>query len=365
MTTHVRQLGRRKPLENYVRGDWRVVVTPDGRTRYFPRMAVHYNRANDVAPPPPSVDYGAKAGDAIAQVYLNDQLGDCVIASRYHAIGVWTGNATGTPAVGTDAEVSQTYRRACGPGDRGCDMAAVNQYQQATGVPVSGVVHKIAGAAAVDNTNQNLVMVCLDLFGSLNVGMNLPQAWYQSADGSDWGPVTGADAEIVGGHEVQAFGYDSQGVLIATWGGTRRILWPAFLAPTWIDELYTALAPDWTADANLAPNGIDAATLASDLEAVAGGQVPPLPGPTPPTPVPTPTPPAPTPTPPVPVSAFSGTLTFQNGALATATPAASKAVPDRGLSPAQWAALIAVIAGAVAEILGDGTLPTGKPCGCK
>jgi hypothetical protein len=34
--------------------------------------------------------------DSIKRVYGNDRLGDCVIAGKYHAVGVWSGSKTGT-----------------------------------------------------------------------------------------------------------------------------------------------------------------------------------------------------------------------------------------------------------------------------
>jgi hypothetical protein len=272
-----RKLGRILPTAQYDYGRFKAVVGRDGKTRFFPRLKFHYNRGKDKAPPPATVDWTAKAALAISQMYANDQYGDCVIASRYHKIGVWTGNETGTPAVGTDAEVLHTYHSACGAGDNGCQMSVVNEYHQKTGMVLAGVLHKSDGSVALDWTNQNLTMVCLEVFGTADIGMSLPQEWYESADGSDWGLT---NSPIVGGHEVQASGYDSQGVWIDTWGGKRRILWAAFCATDHLDECYTSLAKDWYSNQNIAPNGIDAASLAADLKLVASGQVPPLPGPT-------------------------------------------------------------------------------------
>ena len=45
--------------------------------------------------PPPAVDYSPKALQALRQLYLNDVLGDCVIAEGYHAVGVATGACLG------------------------------------------------------------------------------------------------------------------------------------------------------------------------------------------------------------------------------------------------------------------------------
>ena len=311
-----RALGRRQPQAQFDYGHFKGVVCSGGQLRFFPRLSAHYNAAHDTVPPPAGpLGRAAKAQKAIAEMYRNDVEGDCVIASRLHALGVLSGNESGSPLLATSAECDTNYHAACGPGDNGCDMSVVNDYWQKTGLLVAGGRHKSDGSAAVDHTNRTLVEVAIDVFGTLDVGMNLPNAWYTSADGSDWGPVSGAAAAIVGGHEVQAFDYDSQGVWIATWAGTRRILWAAFTSRTWIDECYTTLVPEWYANGNLAPNGINAVTLKADLALVASGQVPPLPdGPTPvpPTPGPTPVPPPPAPMP----SAFDLTQLPWRGQLA-------------------------------------------------
>ena len=308
-----RKLGRARPKSQYAYGNFLCVVGQDGKKRFFPRLSRHVDTALRKAPPPASVDWSAKAPAVLKRMYLNDQYGDCVIASRYHAIGFMSA-ADGGPALeADDKEVLAAYQSACGRGDNGCDMSAVNQYQQKVGLKVKGTLHKTDGSVSVDNTNQELVKAAIAVFGGLNVGIDLPADWYSSPDGADWGPT---NSRIVGGHEIQAFGYDEKGVWISTWGGKRRILWPAFTSRTWVNELYATLSPDWYGSDKLAPNGIDAATLAADLQAVAGGKVPPLPDPpTPPTP---PTPPQP-PTPPA-GNGFTGVLVYKDGALVQVVP---------------------------------------------
>ena len=307
MSETKRSLGRRKPQAQYEHGHFRAVVGSDGKTRYFPRLGRHYDAAADVTPPPvgPLGRGTPEAMKAIRQMDRNDVEGDCVIASRKHKIGILSANEGGVAVLTTDAECDADYRAACGAGDNGCDMSVVNQYEQRTGMMMSGVRHKADGSVSIDNTNKLLVQVALDVFGTINVGMELPNDWYQSDDGADWGLTT---SRIVGGHEVQAYDYDDQGVWIATWAGTRRILWAAFTSTKWIDECYTSLNPDWYGKGNVAANGIDIATLKADLALVANGQVPPLPGPSPtpppgppPGPSPDPIPPTPVPPPPAPV----------------------------------------------------------------
>lgn len=102
------------------------------------------------AVPPLPIDYYTKAMPSIARMYLNDTYGDCVIASAYHQVGVWTGNESGTPVVGTDNEVQSMYHTICGPGDNGCVIEDVLKYARDRGLPFNGVVHKIDGYVEVD-----------------------------------------------------------------------------------------------------------------------------------------------------------------------------------------------------------------------
>ena len=75
-----------------------------------------------------------------------------------------------------------------------------------------------------------------------------------------------------------------------TWGGLRTITWDAFVSTRYLDEAYAMLSPDWYSSNKLAPCGINADDLKSDLEKIGNGTIPDInPQPTP-TPTPTPTP---------------------------------------------------------------------------
>lgn len=299
------QLGRAKPKKQYDYGRFRAVVGQDGKTRFFARLGKNIDLGKRKTDLPVSVDWSVKAPNVVKRMYLNDQYGDCVMASRAHQVGFQTAADTGTGIECTDNEVYSAYQSACGRGDNGCDMSAVNQYQQSVGLKFNGVVHKTDGSVAIDNTNKDIVMSAIYTFGGINVGMSLPNDWYSSADGSDWG-IT--NSQIVGGHEVQAYGYDDKGVWIATWGGKRRILWAAYLSTQWIDETYTTLSADWYGNDKMSPVGLDATTLKADLALIAGGTIPPLPGPAPGPPNPPQPPAPPVPPNPTPGTGFTGSL---------------------------------------------------------
>jgi hypothetical protein len=262
------------------------------------RLAAYLDPANAPAPPPATLDYVTKALPAVRTMLGNDQYGDCVIAGQMHSVGVRTAAATGTPAVGTTQEAVSQYRAICGPGDQGCVITDVLDYAHAHGITVGGKTYRIDGYVSVDWTNKLEVQYALWLFGTLKLGLNLPRAWLDSED--VWDVPSGAGAGIVGGHDVEAAGYDGRGVTVLTWGGTRLLTWPAFLSTKWLEECYAALAPEWYSKGNVSPSGLDVASLQQDLQKIGGGGLPPIvPGPAPdPTPPPTPPPPAPPPTPP-------------------------------------------------------------------
>lgn len=251
----------------------------------------HYLAFSKATPPPSVVDYSPKAMQSVKRTYLNDRYGDCVIAGKYHQLGIWSGNDTdsGGVVLADDREVLDAYHRICGPGDNGCVITDVLDVFQQKGLTASGKTYKIDGYVAIDNTNKLEVQVALFLFGSLTLGIDLPGAWADAGEGELW-DVTRSG--IVGGHDVCAIGYDDVGVTICTWGGLRKITWAAFMSKQWITECYAELAPLWYNSDKLAPCGVNVSQLQIDLSKLQNGIIPEIdPTPVPPGPVP----PGPTP----------------------------------------------------------------------
>jgi len=144
----------------------------------------------------------------------------------------------------------------------------VLDYMKSHGLIIGGKPHKIDGYVAVDWTNKLEVQVALYVFGSLTIAVNLPGGWESS-------PVWDVtNSGIIGGHDISVAAYNEQGATILTWGGTRLMTWPAFVSKQYIVECYAPLSPDWYGNDNLAPMGIDAATLKADLDKLGGGTIP-------------------------------------------------------------------------------------------
>lgn len=250
---------------------------------------------------PASTNWRAKAGASLSRMYLNDREGDCVIASKAHALGLWSANDSDAAGVvlATDQEIQQQYTGICGPGDNGCVITDVLDVMRSKGFLAGGKLYPLDAYAAVDWTNKDEVRAAIALFGATCIGINLPQAWTSAAV---W-DVT--NTRVVGGHDVAPIDYDDSGVYVASWGRVYRMTWAAFTSRTWVEEFYVMLAPQWYNADGLAPSGLDVATLRADLDKLSKGVIPDVGPPvTPPGPGPQP-PPV---TPPAPVPLF--TLTF-------------------------------------------------------
>lgn len=295
------KLGRRRPKAIHQHDTFVVVITEDGRAKTIARLAPYVDTRRATASLPEEVDWSAKAMASLKRVYLNDQYGDCVIAGKYHQVGIWSGNDTTAAVLGTDKEVLDAYHKICGPGDNGCYIPDVLDAFQKDGLTLNGVKHRIDGYLFLDHTNKALVQTAIYLFGSLTLGINLPNAW--TCTNCTWDTT---NSPIVGGHDVCVCGFTKTGVKIATWGGIVEITWAAFLSSRWIEESYVQLSPDWYNADNLSPNGVNVQALRDALAAIGGGNTPPIPDPGP---VPPPIPPGPTP-PPVPVPPVPSTFTI-------------------------------------------------------
>jgi hypothetical protein len=236
--------------------------------------------------PPPSCDFRSKASGPLAQMYLNDQLGDCVIACGAHLCGVMTGNAGAAPFVATKAQILAQYE-AIGnyvPGDpstdQGCNEQDALDYWGHVGLP-DGT--KLLGNLSVDATNKTQVMQAMWLFENLVFGIELPDAWIANGpNGSGFVWDVAGPADPSNGHCVLGVGYNAQGVIISTWGMTGVITWAAVAkyCRSAVGELHVALAAEQLAKGQtLAPNGVDWSALISYFDAL-GGKVP-VPNPTP------------------------------------------------------------------------------------
>jgi hypothetical protein len=230
---------------------------------------------------PANKDYSGKALSVLRNIYLNDSLGDCVIAGGYHIVGTETGNA-GDLFKATNTQLIKDYSAIGGyvPGDKstdnGCDEITALNYWVDKGF-ANGV--KVAGYLSVDPSNEQEIKTALYLFENLFFAFDLPAKWVSpmpEADGFVWD--TAGPPVKKNGHVVAGVGYDKTGVKFDSWGLFGKLTWAAiakYCAKTAHGGLYVILTPDQIRKGQKkAPNGLDWTALIKDFNSL-GGNIPP------------------------------------------------------------------------------------------
>ena len=257
------------------------------------------------APPVNTWDWSAKAADCLKNIYLNNQLGDCVPAGKAHALGVLTANG-GTEVVCTDNDVLKMYEQDGGyqPGnpatDQGCNEQTALDNWEKNGVPIGG--KRLLAWCAINPANIAAVEAMHYWFGPLIYGIELIPAW---ADSFKPGMVWDANGTpnphyghcVVGVARVTAPD-GKPSIKVATWGSDAYLTDDASkqVVAGVGGELYSVFSLDWFNAEGVAPNGKHYTELAPMWTAATGQALPPSPFPPPVNP---PTPPVNPPQPPV------------------------------------------------------------------
>ena len=219
-----------------------------------------------VTPPPAECYFQERIGRRAWGMYLNDTLGDCVIAAAAHMELQWSTYA-GTAVTPTDAQVLSGYELVGGyvpgnPGtDNGCDMlTALTDWRK------TGLCGKTVTAFALCGPVQGLKMA-VALFGNAYIGIQLPL----SAQGQNGWHVDDSDPEAAvpgswGGHCVPVVGYNGNSLTVVTWGAILNMSW-AFAA-RYMDESYAVLSPEWIEANGESVSGFDMGQLTADLAVV-------------------------------------------------------------------------------------------------
>jgi hypothetical protein len=248
-----------------------------------PRFSLHNYLMRGIPAPPTSCDYSKPAAAALANIYGNDTLGDCVIAGIAHVVGVLTAGV-GSPYIYTSEQIIALYSAIGGyvPGepatDKGCDEVTALNYWENNGAPAGA--HKIAGWLSVNAADPAEYRTALWLFENLYFGLELPDAWINpmpSAPGFTWDVAGKADPS--NGHCVAGVAYNAQGVTIDTWGMTGLLTDKAIAKYGSSDshgEVYTVVSVDGINKASQkAPSGFDWSQLVADFDSMGGSVSPP------------------------------------------------------------------------------------------
>lgn len=276
-------MARRKVQTEHIGHSFRL-----GRNRPVarcPRLSLGNYLMRGVPAPPDSADYSKQAAMALSQMYLNNQLGDCVIAGMAHVVGVFTGNSGSGAVIYDNEEIISLYGAIGGyvPGqpntDHGCDEQTALNYWQHHGAPTPQGKHEIAGWISVNGADPTEYRTALWLFENLYFGLELPNAWinpFPSAPGFVWN-VAGPPVRT-NGHCVVGVGYTPKGVTICTWGMLGLMTDAAvakYASTPGSGELYTVVSHDALENATQkAPNGFDWSQLVADFDSMGGNVAP-------------------------------------------------------------------------------------------
>ena len=119
------------------------------------------------------------------------------------------------------------------------------------------VLSNIGTFGDINPLNISHVKQVIYLFGGLDIGLQMPQAWQGR---SIWDKVDDHLGSW-GGHDVWVVDYDAYGVWCVTWGELQFITWEGF---HWAcDEAHALIVPDW-----VPPVGFDMAALKAALALV-------------------------------------------------------------------------------------------------
>lgn len=251
-------------------------------------------------PIPPTFSYQAKAAVPLADIYGNDNLGDCAIAMMFHAAAVFTGNATGVPYHAALSQVVAAYTKVGGyiPGrpetDNGCVLTDVFKYWQTTGLPNG---EKIRGFISINAASPSDIMASGFLLENHCFGVGLPDPYitpFPTGPGFVWRHTGQSDPN--NGHAFLGLGGATSGkdagIDIDTWGLSGRFTFDAIAAYAGSSgggEMWSVITDDMIAKgAAKAPNGFAWGDLVAAFDALGGNLPIPVP-PAPPAPVLAPT----------------------------------------------------------------------------
>lgn len=267
------KMGRLRPAPNAAAPQLSSYLTDKGS----PGVSGFSGAIPPLPEPPPVWDYTEAALESLQQSFLNENIGDCVVAAGYHFVGVATGNS-GRLFIPESYQVVSDYSAISGyvPGlpstDNGCRELDAMKFWMKNGF-ADGTM--LSGYLSVNSAGQTDLKRALYLFENLYFGIELPDAWIDpgpSNNGFIWDVAGPSNPE--NGHSFIGAGYNLDGVVICTGGLMGTLTWAAitkYCTMSSYSEMYTMLSPDQLIRGTLkAPNDLSWADLVSDFNAMGG-----------------------------------------------------------------------------------------------
>jgi hypothetical protein len=179
-------------------------------------------------------------------MFLNDNLGDCVIAGRAHATIRFEYFEQGDVVLSIkDPEVLREYQREGGSmveGKQGLNMLDSLNWWRKKGWKAATKTYSIHAFAEIDRTKIDEVRTSIRYLNGAYIGLSLPNCWRDQINrGQKWDVVPGPDGapNPHSGHCVYLCGYNADGPVCVTWGQKQPMTWQFFT--TCCDEAYAVV----------------------------------------------------------------------------------------------------------------------------
>ena len=176
-------------------------------------------------------------------MFLNDELGDCVIAGRGHQTLRFEAIEQKKIISINDLEIKSEYFRETEGADGGLVMLDALKSWRSDGWTIGGNVYTIDAFADVNRNDQQEIMTAIYLFTGIQGGFRLPQsAMDQFQAGRVWEVPKWWDwngKAILGGHCIYLHGYDTDGLFGTSWGKNFKMTWAWFYR--YSDEVYACI----------------------------------------------------------------------------------------------------------------------------
>jgi hypothetical protein len=212
-------------------------------------------------PDPPAVeDWRDGVDTGLGGALGNDTVGCCTCATLARMEQVFIEKNGGSYSPDTQL-VLDTYATVTGwtpndpSTDNGAVMVDVLNYWMQTGFGGRKLAaYSRARAGHTKSTKQAIAF-----FGGVCLGVAFPPAWFED---DVWDTGRGHDYIPDGGHEVPAFGYNKDGLVVVSWGRVYLLTWRA--VARYVEEIQVPVSADW-ADSDLSPSGFALNQLVGDL----------------------------------------------------------------------------------------------------
>lgn len=252
-----------------------------GRTRpkYTPPVLRFGNYLKQNLPvPPDSVNYIIPSVLSSLNMSLdNRKIADCTAAGAMHIENTFRANANSGLPFATTQQTINFYSDSTGYNpndpttDKGGNEIDVLNYWRQYGLFRDGTA-KISAYLSVDATNQTELKAAIWLTENLYFGVELPDAWLENFPGDNFTWDVAGNPNPNHGHCFVGLGYDSEGVMIDSWGFIGKVTWAGIAKYANLAEggqVFTVISQDiLNKITRLTPVGLDWSQLLSDIDSL-------------------------------------------------------------------------------------------------